>query len=156
MKIKKISIEYLITTFFGCGYFPIASGTFASLVALIPLLFVNAEFHYLFFPISVILTIVSIPLIKKVEKEIGDDPNIIVIDEVIGVWLIFSSPIIYFNWINVLIGIALFRFFDIIKPGIISKINNKRGAVYVLLDDIVAALFTSAILHLVNLYLIFC
>jgi len=65
------------------------------------------------------------------------------------VWLIFCSPIVIFNWINVILGIILFRFFDIVKPWIITKINNRQGAIYVLLDDIIAALFTSIILHII-------
>ncbi len=83
MKIEVLKPEYLITTFFGSGYFPVASGTFASLVALLPLLLVDNDFHYLFFLISIIIAIVSIPLIKKVEREKGNDSPIIVIDEVI-------------------------------------------------------------------------
>lgn len=149
MKIEILKIEYLITTFFGSGYFPIASGTFASIVALIPLLLIDNNFHYLFFIISIIVTIISIPLIKKVEQKKGDDSAIIVIDEVVGVWLIFCSPIIDFNWFNVIIGIILFRFFDIVKPCIISKINSKEGAIYVMLDDIIAAFFTSVIIHFI-------
>lgn len=147
MKIEVLKPEYLVTTFFGSGYFPIASGTFASVIALVPLLLVDADFHYLFFPISIIVAIISVPFITKVEKLKGNDSPIIVIDEVIGVWLIFCSPIIIFNWINIILGIVLFRFFDIVKPWIISKINSKQGAIYVLLDDVVAAFFTSIILH---------
>jgi phosphatidylglycerophosphatase A len=151
MKIEILKPKYLITTFFGSGYFPIASGTFASIVALIPLLLIDTDFHYLFFPISIIIAIISIPLIKKIEYEKGNDNSIIVIDEVIGIWLIFCSPIIYFNWINVIIGVVLFRFFDIVKPCIINKINSKQGPIYVLLDDIIAAFFTSIILHIINI-----
>ena len=154
MKIEIFKPEYLITTFFGSGYIPIAPGSFASIIALIPLLLINADFHYLLFPISVIIAVISIPLIKKVEQEKGNDASIIVIDEVIGVWLIFCSPFIFFDWINVIIGIVLFRFFDIVKPCIINKINKKQGAIYVLLDDIIAAFFTSIVLHIVNILLI--
>ena len=154
MKLEILKPKYLITTFFGCGYFPIAPGTFASIVALIPLLLVDTNFHYLFFPISIIIAIISVPLIKKVEQEKGNDSSIIVIDEIIGVWLIFCSPIIIFNWINVILGVALFRFFDVLKPWIINKINSKKGEIYVLLDDIVAAFFTSIILHIINIFFI--
>ena len=149
MKFEVLKPKYLITTFFGSGYFPVASGTFASIVALVPLLLVDSSFHYLFFLVSIFVAIISIPLIKRVEQEKGNDSSIIVIDEVIGVWLIFCSPIVIFNWINVILGIILFRFFDIVKPWIITKINNRQGAIYVLLDDIIAALFTSIILHII-------
>ena len=151
MKLEVFKPQYLITTFFGSGYFPKAPGTFASVIALLPLLLVDANFHYLFFPIAIIIAIISLPLLKKVEQEKGNDSPIIVIDEVIGVWLIFCSPIIDFNWFNVLFGIILFRFFDIVKPCIISKINAKQGSMYVLLDDIVSAFFASIILHILIL-----
>jgi phosphatidylglycerophosphatase A len=97
MKFEVLKPKYLITTFFGSGYFPKFPGTFASVVALFPMILVNTNFHYLFFPILIIVAIISIPFIKKVEQEKGNDSPIIVIDEVIGVWLIFCSPIIKFT-----------------------------------------------------------
>jgi phosphatidylglycerophosphatase A len=81
-----LKLNYLVTTFFGTGYFPKFPGTFASVVAIIPLLFIPIEWRFIsVFSAVVLLSIFSLPLIASVEKEKGNDSSIIVIDEVIGV-----------------------------------------------------------------------
>ena len=152
----KIKIEYVITTFFGAGFFPKIPGTFASLIAFIPIIFIPNEYRFeILFAAIIIFGIVSIPLISKVEREKGNDSSIIVIDEVIGVWLVFCSPFIPISWFSFILGMILFRCFDILKPSIIGKINKKTGAIYVLLDDILAGIFSLILLHLIYFILKF-
>ncbi len=147
-KLKKI--HYMVATFFGAGFFPKIPGTFASITAFIPLIFLNSKGRTIFLAIGIIAILaVSLPMIRKVERESGADASIIVIDEILGVWLIFLSPMIPATLLGFLLGVGLFRLFDILKPGIIGKLNRQKGAKYVLLDDIVAACITSAILHLI-------
>ncbi|MDR0927055.1 MAG: phosphatidylglycerophosphatase A [Ignavibacteria bacterium] len=149
-------IEYLVTTFFGAGYFPKAPGTFASLVAFIPVLLIPNHLRLvILLPAVVIISILAIPLIARVEKDKGSDPSIVVIDEVLGVWLIYCSPYIPISILSFISGITLFRLFDILKPSIIGKINAKSGAIYVLLDDLLAAVVTTILLHLLYFILKF-
>ena len=142
--------DYILTTFFGCGYFPKAPGTFASVVAAVPIIFLPDSVRPLVLIISsIILFIVSIPSVRRIEAIAGDDSPIIVIDEVIGVLVLFSSPLITINIWTLLIGVIIFRFFDIFKPWIIGRINAERGALYVILDDVVAGVFAAVVLHFV-------
>ena len=154
--LAKIKLEYVIATFFGAGYFPKLPGTFASIVAFIPIIFIPNQYRFeILFAAIIIFGVAAIPLIAKVEKEKGNDSSIIVIDEAIGIWIVFCSPFIPITWFSFILGLILFRCFDILKPSIIGKINQKTGAIYVLLDDIVAAIATLILLHLIYFILKF-
>ncbi|NQZ12881.1 MAG: phosphatidylglycerophosphatase A, partial [Algicola sp.] len=51
---------------------------------------------------------------------------------------------------NVVLGFALFRFFDIIKPWPIGFLDRKlRGGFGIMIDDIIAGLFSLIVLHIV-------
>jgi len=55
-------------------------------------------------------------------------------------------------WLVLLLaGFGLFRFFDILKPLGINKLQSLPGGWGVVLDDVAAALASCASLHLLNL-----
>ncbi len=146
---KLKQIDYLVTTFLGAGFFPKAPGTFASIISFLPILLIPYSYKFFALIIGIILILVFSPqMIKRIELKHGDDASIIVIDEVLGILIVFLSPIIPITLISAILGIGLFRFFDIYKPWIIGKINKKKGAKYVLLDDIFAGIFAAISLHL--------
>ncbi|KAF5032078.1 Phosphatidylglycerophosphatase A [anaerobic digester metagenome] len=69
----------------------------------------------------------------------------IVIDEVVGVWLAaLALPI---RWQYYLAALVLFRFFDIVKPLYIRKIDAMTGHWSVMLDDVVAGAYAAILLH---------
>jgi phosphatidylglycerophosphatase A len=141
--------DCIIATFFGAGFFPKAPGTFASIIAFLPIIFIPHSYKSIILLLGILLILLlSPPVIKRVEQKYGDDPSIVVIDEVLGTWIVFCSPIIPTTFLSAIIGLSLFRLFDISKPWIIQKINKKKGALYVLLDDLVAGLFAGIILNL--------
>ena len=84
------------------------------------------------------------------------DSKIIVIDEFLGIYLIlifFEQIQIINTYISVLLIFILFRFFDIVKifpANIIDK--NLNNALGVILDDLVAALYTIASLYILNVF----
>ncbi|HEY8964220.1 MAG TPA: phosphatidylglycerophosphatase A, partial [Alphaproteobacteria bacterium] len=76
------------------------------------------------------------------EKTQTHDDGWIVIDEWAGVWLamIFSGP----HFVQVFLCLALFRLFDIWKPGPIRWLDkNVHGPVGVMIDDLAAGLATA-------------
>jgi phosphatidylglycerophosphatase A len=75
------------------------------------------------------------------EDSWGADSHRIVIDEAVGIIItLFLVPhrIIFF-----VIGFLLFRFFDIIKPFPINSAQSLPGGWGVMLDDVVASLYSS-------------
>jgi phosphatidylglycerophosphatase A len=75
------------------------------------------------------------------------DPSIICLDESVGILVsIYLLPI---NLFNILMAFSLFRFFDILKPLGIKKLENLSGAWGVLLDDILAGIYANLVLRFI-------
>ena len=64
-------------------------------------------------------------------------------------------PLSFFEltWVWLIVAIIFFRFFDIWKPWIIREFDLMEGPFGVMMDDVVAGIFTSIILVL-TLYLL--
>ncbi len=156
MKLK-ILLNRLIATFFFIGYIPFASGTWASLVALV--IWFLLPFHNFWFHVVVVVTLffVGIFAAETTEKRIGEfDPPYIVIDEVVGMWLTMTiiPPLHFPKDIGLIaIAFALFRFFDITKIKPIDKLELIGGGFGIMIDDILAAVFTGVIFNIGSLIL---
>lgn len=75
------------------------------------------------------------------------DPGFIVIDEIAAQWLVLLASPLNPWWYAV--AFLLFRFFDILKPWPIRRVERAvPGGLGVMLDDVVAALYALAILLL--------
>ena len=76
----------------------------------------------------------------------------IVWDEIIGYMItMFMVPK---EWIWILVGFILFRIFDILKPWPISFIDRRiEGGLGIMLDDVIAALFSLAIIQIAIYFL---
>lgn len=138
-------IKTLIATCFGIGFSPFAPGTIASTMSI--LITILPITHYQLQIITIVCFIVAIPSIRHMERIYGDDASLIVIDEVIGMWIILSFDFVSYTPVMLLVALILFRFFDIFKPFPIHLINKRKGAFWVLADDIVAAFATIIILY---------
>jgi len=75
----------------------------------------------------------------------------VVIDEVAGQWvaLLFMPPL----WTNALLAVLFFRFFDIVKPPPIRRLEALPGGTGIMLDDLLAGVF-ALIFSQVSLYLL--
>lgn len=141
-------LRIAFVSIFGVGFLPKMPGTFGSLAALLILLI---PLSYTGILVSaVVATIIGVMVIGNVEKRHGSDPHCVVIDEAIGMWLILSAPMIPHTWFWVLIGFVLFRIFDIWKPFPIGWLNNHSGAIWVIADDVMAALYSIIIMLLLQ------
>ena len=78
----------------------------------------------------------------------GDDPSVVVIDEVIGMWFAFLIFLFFFNSgllihpVSLLILFFTFRFFDIFKifpSSYFDKINTGYG---IMMDDVFAGIYS--------------
>ncbi len=144
------TITNIFVSLFYSGYFKLWPGTFASVISILILFpvikyqLVSKEiFVYIFF----IIFTISIFFIKKFSLYTNThDSGKIVIDEFLGIYLIFIFyDLIYFfnDFLTIMLVFIFFRFFDIVKifPANIidKKMNNSLG---VLLDDIIASIYT--------------
>jgi phosphatidylglycerophosphatase A len=125
---------------FGTGTIPFAPGTFGTLIA-IPLYLVLTHFPlWLYGIILIIGFLFGCWICANTEHALNQkDPPGIVWDEIIGFWAtMFAVPVGFF-WI--VLGFILFRLFDIWKPWLIRKADQKwQGGFGTMLDDILAAI----------------
>src|SRR3954464_7634826 len=104
---------WLIGTWFGCGYFPKGPGTAASLVALlIALALVRLGMPAAgFAALSLLALAPAIWASGVVAVQSGrKDPQIVVVDEVLGQWLTLSGAA-RFSFRSFLLAFLLFRLF---------------------------------------------
>ncbi|TLU67691.1 phosphatidylglycerophosphatase A [Thalassotalea litorea] len=134
---------------FGSGLIPKAPGTFGTLAA-VPLFLLASYLPIsLFIVLTVVMTIVGIYICDKAAADAGvHDHGAIVWDEIVGFFICMVG--ISVSWESVLTGFLLFRFFDIVKPWPIKWIDVRvRGGFGIMLDDVVAAFMTLAIMHVI-------
>lgn len=82
---------------------------------------------------------------QRVEGAWGKDSYRVVIDEVAGMWV--GMLLVPLTGPRLLVGLVLFRFFDIVKPLFIRKMEQLPGGVGVMMDDVLAGVYTNLLLH---------
>jgi phosphatidylglycerophosphatase A len=138
----------LIASFFGVGYIQKGAGTLAALFCCIawyflrPALGVEMELLLL-----LAVFFVGVKTATVVEANWGHDSNRVVIDEVHGMLVaLFLVPA---DWRYVLTAFVLFRFFDIAKPLGIRRMERQPKGWGVMLDDLLAGLYSNVILQII-------
>ncbi len=137
----------LITSFFYLGRSPFMPGTIGSLGGLIAYFIVGRnEIVYAF----AVLFLFTLGVLFSGEAERiykRKDPSVIVIDEATGMLLaLYCVP---YSPLAVVLGFFLFRVFDILKPPPARQIDRRAGALAIMLDDVVAAIYTNLILQVI-------
>lgn len=129
----------LIATWFGSGLSPKAPGTMGTLAAL--------PFAYLIhvYAGNMALLAAAIALFfigwwasnKYIAQYGGEDPQAIVVDEAVGMWLVLATTnLILWEYVA---AFLLFRVFDIVKPWPVSWADRKiKGGLGVMADDALA------------------
>ncbi len=143
-------IVKLLATGLYTGYSPYAPGTAGTLLAMLLYLILPVS-HAFYWFILIVLVVGGTVLSSKAEKIFGKkDSSHIVIDEICGYFITMaflpkSLPLM-------ILGFAIFRFLDIVKMPFISRLEDVKGGLGIMLDDIVAGMIGSVILHLINLF----
>ena len=134
-----------IATVGGIGLLPRIPGTTASAVGLAIswLLRESALYQITACLVAVGLALWSAgPTARSMGKR---DPSAVVIDEVAG--MLVGLAALPATWGVYLGGFALFRFFDIVKPGPIRSVQRLPGSWGILADDLLAGLATNVLLR---------
>jgi|DEB19_MinimDraft_3_1074340.scaffolds.fasta_scaffold31561_3 phosphatidylglycerophosphatase A len=101
---------------------------------------INLDRYNLFVP--VIACLIAWPVINTALKYFNQkDPALICLDEVVG--MLASMCLVPINFMTVFFSLLLFRFFDILKPLGIKKVEQLPGAWGVLLDDVLAGIYAN-------------
>ena len=151
-------MDKYFVTIFGIGYSRFAPGTLGSSCGV---LFFFYFYNYFSKNPSFLLSFIIFTIIigwyftfTYVYKNKTHDPSEIIIDEFIG-QLISLFPLLFIInlktaqnkfFLLLLISFLLFRVFDILKPWPINIIDRSKNSLSILLDDIIAGLFSAFIL----------
>lgn len=125
---------------------PWAPGTFGTLAAM-PLYWLLAPLslvHYLI--VVTVLFVLGVWACGRTARDLGgQDPGVIVWDEVVGYLVAMSAVPLEWTWM--LLGFVVFRLFDIWKPWPIRWLDRRvKGGLGIMLDDLGAAVLTWAVL----------
>lgn len=145
-----------MSTGFGSGYSPIAPGTAGSIVGCVMFYVLNLLFptyfpgfgkdSIYFITLIALFLIIGVKASCFLEKEWGEDPQKIVIDEIVGVWV--ALLFVPYSHVNLLLAFILFRLFDIFKPLGIRKFEKMNKGWGVMMDDVVAGVYANICLQI--------
>ena len=132
---------------FGSGLAPVAPGTFGSLVG-VALYWLMAPLAALPYALTTLgLWLVGVFVCGQTERDLGGhDPGAIVWDEIVG--FLVAMYLLPRHWGWMLAGFVVYRVFDIWKPFPIRHVERLGGGLGIMADDVVAGLYTLALLHL--------
>jgi phosphatidylglycerophosphatase A len=163
---RRSAVDYLALAVATCGvgYFPIAPGTWGSLLGVGAFLSIGGFFKLQSAPIDseallnlrpglLTIELAAILLItcfgvwgaSRAEKLLGrKDPGKVVIDEVAG-QMISLLPLALLSVsrikISIIISFFLFRVFDIVKPYPARRCEALHGGLGIMVDDLVAGIY---------------
>lgn len=130
-----------VATGFGAGFVPVAPGTAGTLLAL-PLWYWSGGWGARHFLLLGAILLLSVPAAKQEVEATGNpDPGSVVIDEIAG--MLLAATAIPWGVRSAAILFLLFRFFDIVKFGPAAWLNRRKGAVFVVADDLAAGLYAA-------------
>ncbi len=133
---------------FGSGLSPFAPGTLGTLVAVPFAIMLKSLSNLEFWIILTVSFLLGVWLCGRVSTKLGvHDHGGIVWDEMVGYWLAVAFVPLHWPWM--LAAFVLFRVFDIFKPWPIRQIDkNVTGGFGIMMDDILAAIYTIILLAL--------
>ena len=139
-----------IGTVFNIGKLPLAPGTWSSLAASLTWFFLFDSVSPIILPIiTILLFITGIIACEKIINDTKEkDPSRIVIDEWVGQWIAFTfMPV---NISILVIGLILFRIFDIFKPFPVKSMEKLSGGWGIMMDDVIAGIMAYILLYAIN------
>jgi phosphatidylglycerophosphatase A len=142
-----VTLARLLASGFGSGFLPGAPGTAGALLGLVvgvPLLLAPPG---VLGAAALVASMVGLWAIRAARVE--GDPGWVVIDEIAGQWVALlglARPTI----IGLALAFALFRLFDIVKPGPVGWADRQGGAAGIMADDLIAGAIAAGILWAVR------
>jgi len=143
----------LLATLFGAGDLPGAPGTWGSLAALpFALVAVMIGGQFLLMALILVGFVVGVWASGKLATYHRlQDPQRVVIDEVVGQWLAILP--LALDWRFYPVAFVLFRFADITKPWPLKDLERLHGGVGIMADDVGAGVYAGALTWLIAVWL---
>ena len=150
-------LPVIIGTGLGSGFWPWGPGTAGSVLAtLIWVLMAycggiyGSTLQSITLLLVILATLIGTWTTAQLQPYWGEDPSRVVIDEMAGVWIPLSLLMPFTDsgmpkdaWWWAIIALVLFRFFDMVKPLGIKKLDKKEGAFFVMADDLLGGLYAA-------------
>lgn len=139
----------LLASGFYSGYTPFVPGTAGTFLGVLIYIFLMPKTDYAYFFTLLTFIILGIFLSSRAELiyDKKDDQRI-VIDEITGYLL--SMFLLPYKFSVVASGFVVFRIFDWVKPYPAKRLQNLKGGIGVMADDIIAGVYTCVCLHIIN------
>jgi len=139
-----MNLNKIIASIFGIGFLK-GGGTYAAIVTcgFIWLLWQSPALQnpWYLFVIAILITLLGVYVSNKVEPDWGEDSSRVVIDEVAG--MLIAVVFVAMNIYTLIGGLILFRFFDIVKPLGIRKMEALPSGTGVMMDDVLAGVYSN-------------
>lgn len=133
---------------FGSGLAKKAPGTMGTLAAIpVYYLFAQADI-WVYSLLTVCVSVLGVFICGVAAEKLGEhDFGGIVWDEIAG--YLITLWLVPLTWQTIIVGFALFRFFDILKPWPIKWLDQHvHGGFGIMIDDVLAAVFSGFLLFL--------
>jgi len=129
----------------GVGFLRPAPGTWGSL-AVLPVALLGPAAAAL---LALLLLLLGLWALRRL-PEADQDPGWVVIDEGAGQALALAALSPGFGWLGLALAFALFRLFDIWKPGPVRMLDRQKTPAGVMGDDIMAGAMAGLVLLLLQ------
>ncbi len=132
------------------GYSPLFPGTISSLLVLVAYPIIDKLNIFFFIGGVIIITLLALFSYPFFKKSYGEDAPAFTLDEVLATYILLwlVEPL----KLNLVAAFILWRLLDIFKPLGIKKIDNIKSFWAVMLDDLLAVIYTlvinSIIIHI--------
>lgn len=151
-------IHKIIATACGAGYFPWGPGTMGAVFAIavwLPMFLFMGYCSWMTITalLIVVFTILGVWSSTVAERYWGEDPSRVVIDEVVGMWITLLAVPYDAEWYTILVAFVLFRFFDMVKPLGVRKMENIKSGYGIMADDILAGVYGAIVILLLNYFI---
>ena len=136
------------------GYSPIAPGTNGALVGVVAYLLLKDNL-IAYSAVLAFCIFFGFFLCGRAEKIFGEkDSRKVVFDDAVGALITFYM--VFYNEpvkiVYIIIGFLIFRGFDIVKPFPIRRLENLKGGWGIMMDDIVAGVYSNIVLSSIILF----
>ncbi|HWZ14036.1 MAG TPA: phosphatidylglycerophosphatase A [Mucilaginibacter sp.] len=146
----------LISTSLGIGYIGKGAGTVAA-IACCACWYLAWNGGYppvlISIIITVLITLIGVWSSTAVEQIWGKDPARVVIDEVAGMCISLLFLPVSLKYL--ICALVLFRFFDIVKPLSIRKMELLPAGWGVMMDDVLAGVYTNILVSVIVAFKLF-